>query len=396
MTGFSARWVPVHRPAARGPGHGPDAAIPRLRPGADLRARRRRPRRPALARGVPGHSCVLASHEERRGHDRADVPPARRGSRRVPLAGGIPQVLPAEARRRGRQARRPEGEAAGRERPPRPPSRPSRRNSSRRRSGPSWRRNAASATRAPPRSCGAGSGSTAGRASASGATPARRSCPATPTRACSSGRSATATTSSGCPPRRSSPTRSSPTSRPGSRWAPPTRRTGPAGVAARPSVDLAKGREFWSFRPPKKSAPPAGEAGGLAARRHRPLPPRGARSPRARPGRRRRPAEAPSPGDVRPHRPAAHARGARRLPRGRLPRRLRQGRRSAARLAPLRRALGPALARRGAVRRVERQDELHLPPGLALPRLGDRLVQRRQAVRPVRPRADRRRPPPGR
>ena len=80
----------------------------------------------------------------------------------------------------------------------------------------------------------------------------------------------------------------------------------------------------------------------------------------------------------------------------RLARRVREGRRSAARLAPLRRALGAALARRGAVRRVERQDELHLSPGLALPRLGHRRVQRRQAVRPVRPRADRRRPPPRR
>ena len=56
--------------------------------------------------------------------------------------------------------------------------------SSRRRSGPCWRRSAASATRAPPRSCAAGSCSTAGRASAAGATPARRSCPATRTRAC--------------------------------------------------------------------------------------------------------------------------------------------------------------------------------------------------------------------
>ena len=68
-------------------------------------------------------------------------------------------------------------------------------------------------------------------------------------------------------------------------------------------------------------------------------------------------------------------------------------RRSAARLAPLRRALGAALARRGPVRRVERQDEFRLSPGLALSRLGDRLIQRRQALRPIRPRADRRRPP---
>lgn len=37
----------------------------------------------------------------------------------------------------------------------------------------------------------------------------------------------------------------------------PDPRTGPAGSAARPPVDLLKAREFWSFRPPKKSAPPA-------------------------------------------------------------------------------------------------------------------------------------------
>ncbi len=37
----------------------------------------------------------------------------------------------------------------------------------------------------------------------------------------------------------------------------PDPRTAPAGALARPTVDLAKGREFWSFRQPKKSAPPA-------------------------------------------------------------------------------------------------------------------------------------------
>ncbi len=37
----------------------------------------------------------------------------------------------------------------------------------------------------------------------------------------------------------------------------PDPRTGPSAVAARPSIDLAKGREFWSFRSPKKSVPPA-------------------------------------------------------------------------------------------------------------------------------------------
>ncbi|MDR3632506.1 MAG: DUF1549 domain-containing protein [Isosphaeraceae bacterium] len=37
----------------------------------------------------------------------------------------------------------------------------------------------------------------------------------------------------------------------------PDPRTGPAASAARPSIDVAKGREFWSFRPPKASAPPS-------------------------------------------------------------------------------------------------------------------------------------------
>ena len=37
----------------------------------------------------------------------------------------------------------------------------------------------------------------------------------------------------------------------------PDPRAGPAAVSVRPPVDLAKGRDFWSFRPPKRSAPPA-------------------------------------------------------------------------------------------------------------------------------------------
>jgi hypothetical protein len=36
----------------------------------------------------------------------------------------------------------------------------------------------------------------------------------------------------------------------------PDPRTGSSNGATRPSIDLAKGREFWSFRPPKKSASP--------------------------------------------------------------------------------------------------------------------------------------------
>ena len=74
-------------------------------------------------------------------------------------------------------------------------------------------------------------------------------------------------------------------------------------------------------------------------------------------------------------------------------RRVREGRRPPARLAALRRALGAALARRRALRRIERQGvQRPLPARLALPRLGHRGVQRGQAVRPVPPRAARRRP----
>ena len=37
----------------------------------------------------------------------------------------------------------------------------------------------------------------------------------------------------------------------------PDPRTGPTPVATRPSIDSRQAREFWSFRPPRKSAPPA-------------------------------------------------------------------------------------------------------------------------------------------
>ena len=59
----------------------------------------------------------------------------------------------------------------------------------------------------------------------------------------------------------------------------------------------------------------------------------------------------------------------------------------------LRRAVGPALARRGPLRRLQRAGrERRLRQRLALSRLRHRRVQRRQAVRPVPPRAARRRP----
>ena len=65
---------------------------------------------------------------------------------------------------------------------------------------------------------------------------------------------------------------------------------------------------------------------------------------------------------------------------------VRAGRRRPAGLASVRRALGPALARRGPLRRIDRfLAEPSLSARLALSRLRHRRRQRRQAVRPVRP-----------
>ena len=58
----------------------------------------------------------------------------------------------------------------------------------------------------------------------------------------------------------------------------------------------------------------------------------------------------------------------------------------------LRRALGPHLARRGALRRLRRLREGQAAAGLVLSRLGHQRAQSRPALRPVRHRADRRRP----
>ena len=76
--------------------------------------------------------------------------------------------------------------------------------------------------------------------------------------------------------------------------------------------------------------------------------------------------------------------------------RRREAGRLAARVAPLRRALGAALDGRGPVHRDARQRvELRGPSRLALSRLPDPRLQRRRALRPVRPRAHRRRPAAG-
>ena len=75
---------------------------------------------------------------------------------------------------------------------------------------------------------------------------------------------------------------------------------------------------------------------------------------------------------------------------------LRQAGRAAARLAALRRALGPDLARCRPLCRLRRLRERQVAPGLLLPRLGHRRLEPRPALRPVHHRADRRRPAAGR
>ena len=100
---------------------------------------------------------------------------------------------------------------------------------------------------------------------------------------------------------------------------------------------------------------------------------------------------AAAPRHARPDRPAADARGGRRVSRRRVARRVRQGRRSPARVAALRRGVGPHVARRRALRRRRLSQPRPDGPRLQsvsqrvpVSRLGDPRVQRRPAVRPVR------------
>ena len=137
-------------------------------------------------------------------------------------------------------------------------------------------------------------------------------------------------------------------------------------------------------------------AGGLVPDIDRSVHPLDARSEGTLPVSPGRQADPDPPRHVRPDRPAADPGGGRGV-RGRsVARRLRQGRRPAAGLAPLRRALGAALARRGPLRRHQGLRPLRgreLPLGVHLSRLRDPGLQRRRALRSVHRRATGRRPP---
>ena len=166
-------------------------------------------------------------------------------------------------------------------------------------------------------------------------------------------------------------------------------------AVVRSDVDIEKGRQFWAFQPPKAVTAPTVQDGAwprsdvdrflLAA-----MEARGC-------GRWATPIGPPAPAaQLRPDRPAADAGRGRGVPGRRVARRGGKGGRSAAGVAGVRRAVGPALARRRPLRRVERQGgEPQLPARLALPRLRHRRLQRRQAVRQVHHGADRRRPDAG-
>ena len=131
----------------------------------------------------------------------------------------------------------------------------------------------------------------------------------------------------------------------------------------------------WGVRRSTASCSPGSRAKGLE-----PAPPADKR-------------DSAAPRHLRSDRTAAHAEGDRGLSRRRVSRGFREGRRPPAGLAALRRALGPALAGRGALRGLDRQRRgSSLSLRLALSRLRDRRLQPGHAVRPVRARADRRRP----
>ena len=164
----------------------------------------------------------------------------------------------------------------------------------------------------------------------------------------------------------------------------------------RPSRQNGKGRSIWSFKKPKFSRSSGAENDDWSQ-----TPIDNLSSPSWK-----RKAFAPSPpADKRtlirratfdliglPPTP----RRDRRVRRGHLARRVREGGRPAAGLAALRRTLGPLLARRGPLRRHARATSSRksgsYPYSLHVSRLGHPRVQRGPAVRPVHHRAARRRP----
>ncbi len=132
--------------------------------------------------------------------------------------------------------------------------------------------------------------------------------------------------------------------------APDPREAAPVVKAGR-VIDIEAGRKFWSFTPLARVTPPAEPAAASPIDRfiQAKLREQGPRACAAG-GQ----THAAAPRDLRPDRPAADAGGDGRVCRGRGAGCVRARDRAAARLAAIWRALGPALARRGALCRLER------------------------------------------
>ena len=124
-----------------------------------------------------------------------------------------------------------------------------------------------------------------------------------------------------------------------------------APVASHAKAITAEQRAFWSFAPLQAAPPPGGARRAWPATDIDRFVLARLESEGLHPVGRRRQAHAAAPGDDRPDRAAADARGDRRVPRRQRAERLRDGGRSAARLAALRRGLGPGVARRRPLRR---------------------------------------------
>ena len=155
----------------------------------------------------------------------------------------------------------------------------------------------------------------------------------------------------------------------GAKWAAPLGFR--AAAAARPAGRPQREVGAQSDRPLRPGAPGTGRPEALA---------------------RGRPRHAAAPPQLRPHRPAAHARRGGRLPRRQVRRRLRETGGPPARLAAVRRAHGDAVARSGPLRRYPRLPHRLAARHVEVARLGDRRLQSQHAVRPLRHRATRRRP----
>ena len=184
---------------------------------------------------------------------------------------------------------------------------------------------------------------------------------------------------------------------PGGAGATPRRLDRPGGeVARRGGRGVGRPSEALGVRqarPPRRARGAGPGVGAQPDRPFRPGPPgEGGRQAFAAGDQ----ADAAPPGQPRPDRPAAVAGGGRSLPGRRLARRLREGGGPPARLAALRRAVGPALAGRRPLRRLQRLQHRRAALDLEVPRLGDRRDQPRPALRPVRRRATGRRPAPRR